>query len=416
MAATTKPRLRPHRDDVLIAVCGAVGGVLLWSMDLYNNPAQGERYGALALIPLAAVSLAALGRRVAQPWVLAVAFLALVADAFTGSLLMTILLFSDVVYAAALYGSARVARVVLPTALALTVAATMIALAALRNPESVLLGVLFALITIMPASTGLLVRHHRERAATERLRAEQTALLAEMDRTQAVHAERARMARELHDVVAGHLSAIAVHSTAAQTLRDGTATADALEVIRSNSVQGLAEMRRLIGLLRSSDPDEEYDQPSAAPKLTGLTALVEQAENSAEGLRFALSDGHKEGGALPAPVELAAYRLVQESVTNAVKHSAPGTVTVRLGREHTGSGADRLRAQGPAHRSREVLVVSVSNPLDTERQPRVPGAGAGLTGMRERVALLGGEFSAGPNDGQWLTRAVLPLHEGAGAR
>ncbi|MDF3144223.1 histidine kinase dimerization/phosphoacceptor domain-containing protein, partial [Streptomyces sp. T21Q-yed] len=114
------------------------------------------------------------------------------------------------------------------------------------------------------ALTGWLVRNHRDAAEAARLRAEQTALLAEMDRTQAVTSERARMARELHDMVANHLSAIAIHSTAALSLDDPKTSREALSVIRENSVEGLAEMRRLIGILRDSSGDTA---PVAAPTL-----------------------------------------------------------------------------------------------------------------------------------------------------
>ena len=183
-----------------------------------------------------------------------------------GSLLATVVVFTDIVYAAVIYGSARVSRAVLPVSVAFTVAVTCALLAVFRTPETLLLGAFSAGVTIAPAWTGVIIRDHRNAAAAERLRAEQTALLAEMDRVQAVTAERARMARELHDVVANHLSAIAIHSTAALSLSDGgpdgsgerkeaddrshTTTRTALGVIRENSVQGLAEMRRLIGLLQ----------------------------------------------------------------------------------------------------------------------------------------------------------------------
>ncbi len=172
-----------------------------------------------------------------------------------------------------------------------------------------------------------MVRIHRDTASAERLRAEQTALLAETDRRQAVHAERARMARELHDVVAGHLSAVAVHATAALSLDPATApptaTREALGVIRENSVQGLAEMRRLIGLLR--DPEEAADGAGQAvsPTLNGLDALLARAGAAAQdGFVFRLHDG-RGPEPLGAPVELSAFRIVQESVTNALKHAPP---------------------------------------------------------------------------------------------
>ena len=94
-------------------------------------------------------------------------------------------------------------------------------------------------------------------------------------------------------------------------------------MIRENSVEGLAEMRRLIGLLRDA---RRGRGPSAAPTLDGLDALLEQAGRTAPpaGSTFDLDDDRQAAGPLPAPVELAAYRIVQESLTNALKHAAPG--------------------------------------------------------------------------------------------
>ena len=126
------------------------------------------------------------------------------------------------------------------------------------------------------------------------------------------------MARELHDMVANHLSAIAIHSTAALSIDDPATTRDALAVIRENSVEGLAEMRRLIGLLRDGSDDPE---PAAVPTLDGLDAL--STASRANGLDVTLDD-RRTRRALPAPVELAAYRIVQESLTNALKHASPG--------------------------------------------------------------------------------------------
>ncbi|HWM38283.1 MAG TPA: histidine kinase [Streptomyces sp.] len=418
-------RLRPHRDGVLIALAGLAGGLILWRFGLYNNPQVAARYGAWVLLPLTVMCLTALGRRSAQPWALAVAVLALAGDLATGSSLATVVVFTDVVYAAVLYGPTRVARAVLPVSVALTVAVTLGLMAVFRRPEMLLLGAACAGITIVPAWTGVIIRDHRNAAAAERLRAEQTALLAEMDRVQAVTAERARMARELHDVVANHLSAIAIHSTAALSLGGGgggsgggggdrdeaddpvrTATSEALGVIRENSVQGLAEMRRLIGLLRNAHGAGEASSPMS-PTLAGLDALLARARAGAEntGLRFTLDDGREPGAPLPAPVELAAYRVVQESVTNALKHSCEGTVTVELIRPRT----------------REPLTVRVTSPLDGNPghdAPRVPGSGSGLIGMRERVELLGGVLDAGPVTGSsgrkvWEVRAELPVEEGS---
>ncbi|MBW1599835.1 sensor histidine kinase [Streptomyces sp. JJ38] len=394
--------LRPHRSDVMIAVFGLLGGLLLWALDLFTiHQGLGEAYGDWALLPLLVMCLAALGRRSHGPWVLVLAVLALVGDGLTGGLLATLIVFTDIVYAAVLYGSPRRARLLPPWTMAMSVAFTLAMLAALREPEVLLVGALFAGVTALPAYTGLLVRTHRDAATAMRLRAEQTARLAEMDRRQAVGAERARMARELHDLVANHLSAIALHATAAQSLDDASATARALGVIRENSVQGLTEMRRLIGILR--DEAGDGDAPAARPTLDGLPALVDQARSGGapDGLRFTLCGTYAEPGAaetadgLPAPVELAAYRVVQEALTNALKHAAPGEVTVRVDRDVD-------------------LTVSVQSPLG-RGGPRLPGSGAGLVGMRERVELLGGTFSAGPDADGWRVWARLPLSEGADA-
>ncbi|WP_130799309.1 sensor histidine kinase [Streptomyces otsuchiensis] len=390
------PLSRPHRDDVVISVAGLAAGLLTWSLGLYNNPAGGERSGAVLLVPLvvmAGLELLRRSPRVALP----LALPTLAGDLLAGSLLVTVVMFTDIVYAAARYGSPRLARSLLPLSVAGTVALTVGFLVAYRQAEALLVGAVFALITLAPASTGVIVRHHRDVATAERLRAEQTALLAEMDRTQAVTAERARMARELHDVVANHLSAIAIHSSAALSLDDRDTSHRALTVIRENSTQGLAEMRQLIGILREEER-EGGDRSPVSPTLDGLDALLDHARagGAAGGLRFVLEEAPERGVRLPAPVELAGYRIVQESLTNAVKHASPGTVAVRV-----------RQAGGTL----EVTVTSAC--AAAARTPAVPGAGAGLLGMAERAELLGGTFGAGRHtepDGsvRWRVRAVLP--------
>jgi signal transduction histidine kinase len=388
---------RPHRFDVCAALAGLLGGLLLWGIGLATRPAD-EPIVLLdgrwpILLPLTLMAGCEVLRRTAPRSALLIGTAALTLDTVTQGSVATLIMFTDLVYAAVLYGTPASARRITWITGLLTVAATVVPFAVWRVPEALLLGVAVGVVSFTPASTGLIVRNHRDAAEAARLRAEQTALLAEMDRTQAVVAERARMARELHDMVANHLSAIAIHSTAALSLDDPDTSKEALSVIRENSVEGLAEMRRLIGILRDNSGDRE---PAAAPTLDGLGALVESAR--ANGLDVALDAGHDQ---VPAPVELAAYRIVQESLTNALKHARPGRVTVRLARRD-GS-----------------LTVEVSSPYGDRDGPRAPGSGAGLIGMRERAALLGGHFEAGPvqdpasADGRmWTVRATLPLSEG----
>ncbi|MGX1367387.1 signal transduction histidine kinase [Streptomyces canus] len=383
---------RPHRFDVYIAAGGLLGGLLLAGIGLSTRPADDPVTlfdGPWpVLVPLVVLSGCELVRRTAPRTALLTGTLAVCADVLTQGNLATVLMFTDVVYAAVLYGPLASARRIQWITGLLTVAATLVPFAVWRVPEALLIGVVVGVVAYAPASTGWIVRNHRDAAEAARLRAEQTALLAEMDRAQAVTAERARMARELHDMVANHLSAIAIHSTAALSIDDPATSREALSVIRENSVDGLAEMRRLIGILRDGDAE-----PAAVPTLDGLTALVDAAR--ANGLDVALDA--RPVGTVPAPVELAAYRIVQESLTNALKHACPGRVTVSL--------AERDGA----------LTVEVSSPYGDRDGPRAPGSGAGLVGMRERAALLGGTFVAGPDGpggARWTVRATLPLREG----
>ncbi|MEV6393344.1 histidine kinase [Streptomyces sp. NPDC051907] len=396
---------RPHRDDVLLAVAGVLGGLFLYliGLDSHGSSDFGWRTRWLALLPLAVLSAAALLRRSMPRTALGIGILMVAADQFTVGSIASIVLFTDLVYAAVLYGTPAASRRIPAVCVALSVAATATGLVLLDTPEAVLFGLLVAMVTVAPAGTGVSVRIHRDAAEAARLRARQTQLLAEIDRTQAVTAERARMARELHDMVANHLSAIAIHSTAALSIGDPKTATDALSVIRENSVDGLAEMRRLIGLLR----DSGGQAPAAAPTLAGVDALLAQARTNGagSGLEFTLEDAREEGLQLPAPVEMAAYRIVQESLTNALKHAAPGVVAVALEQDERTLRVRIASAYGDGHGERP--------------GPRAPGSGAGLIGMRERVALLEGTFEAGPvgaADGTkiWQVRAELPVEEGNG--
>lgn len=385
------PLPRPHRFDVCAALAGLLGGLLLWGAGLGARPAD-EPIVLLdgrwpILLPLAVTAGCEALRRTRPRTALLVGTGALTADTLTQGNLVTVVMFTDLVYAAVVYGPPATARRVPWITGLLTVAGTVGPVVVWRVPEALLIGVVVGLIALMPAVTGWIVRNHREVAEAARLRAEQTALLAEMDRTQAVVAERARMARELHDMVANHLSAIAIHSTAALSLDDPDTSRQALSVIRENSVEGLAEMRRLIGILRDGSGDRE---PAAAPTLDGLAALVEGAR--ANGLDVTLRTDH---GEVPTPVELAAYRIVQESLTNALKHASPGRVTVTLAQRDG------------------MLDVRVTSPCGHRDGPRAPGSGAGLAGMRERTTLLGGAFAAGPRGARWTVHACLPTTETA---
>ncbi|MGW2372440.1 MULTISPECIES: sensor histidine kinase [Kitasatospora] len=388
------PSLSPRRLDRLIALCGLLGGAVLTVFRVYERADQVPRWAvALPLLVMAGLELV---RRTRPVLAVSLGGLAFAGSVVAGSLLATTIMYTDLLYAAALYGTHRMSRV-----LHLTGGATVLVLSSLvwyaaGTSSGLLVVVLSSLVFLAPVWTGELVRKHRLVAEAERLRAEQTALLSEMDRREAVGAERARMARELHDVVANHLSAIAIHATGAQSVARRRRLAvddplvEVLAVIRENSVQGLAEMRRMIGLLRDSGGGEG-DESYAAPDLAAVDALLTKARAAGQGvgLQFELTE-LGERGAVPVPVGLAAYRIVQESLTNALKHAGPGLVAVRL-------------EFGP-----EELRIAVDSPYRGEPGRELPGARAGLVGMSERAGLLGGSFEAGPRDGYWSVRAALP--------
>ena len=230
---------------------------------------------------------------------------------------------------------------------------------------------------------GVLV-HARRRAAS--LAARSAALQRQAE--QAAAAERARIARELHDIVAHHLSVIVLQAAGARA--SGKPAGAPLEKIENSARQALAETRRLLGVLR--DPDEEAGL-APQPGIGELDALA--ASVRAAGLPVNLViDG--DPAALPAAVDVSVYRIVQEALTNVLKHAGPARADVTIGCAD-GHRHDR------GHRQR-----NRASPVD-----QAPAGGHGLAGMRERAAVFGGELAAGPRPGGgFAVRARLPLGDG----
>ena len=223
---------------------------------------------------------------------------------------------------------------------------------------------------------------------TEALQAR--AALLERDREEAARAavahERARIARELHDLVAHGLAVTVLQAQAAQRVlgEDPAAARKSLASIETLGRQGLAELRRLLELL---DERGEASPLDPAPTLARLDELVDQVREA--GLPVTLTV-HGSRGDVPAGVDLSAYRIVQESLTNALKHAGEGarvdlTLTYR---------PDELE-----------IVVADDGPAGTS----LPGTGRGLVGMRERVGLYGGSLEAGRRqEGGFVVRVLMP--------
>ena len=215
--------------------------------------------------------------------------------------------------------------------------------------------------------------------------AEARALQLELERREAIAEQRARIARELHDVIAHSVSVMTVQAGAAEAMlaHDPAKALEPVRAVQETGRQALVEMKRLVGMLREHD-DELGLAPQ--PSLSDVGRLAQQVRDA--GLPVEV---HIEGEPRPLPigVDLSAYRVVQEGLTNALKHAgrASATVTVRYG-------------------EREVVIEVADD--GAGGQPN--GAGHGLIGMRERIGVFGGSFDAGPREGGgFAVRALLPL-------
>jgi len=225
--------------------------------------------------------------------------------------------------------------------------------------------------------------HARRRAAA--LAARGAALQRQAE--QAAAAERARIARELHDIVAHHLSVVVLQ--AAGTRASGKPAGAALEKIENSARQALEETSRLLNVLR--DPDEEAElapQPGTG-ELDTLTASVRAAGLSVN----LVIDGNL--AAIPAAVDVSVYRIVQEALTNVLKHAGPARAEVTIGC------------------TEDAVTVEVTDNGTGQPGDGSPGGGHGLAGMRERTAVFGGELAAGTRPGGgFAVQARLPLGRG----
>jgi signal transduction histidine kinase len=235
----------------------------------------------------------------------------------------------------------------------------------------------------------------RERVAQAQA-AEERAHHAEGEREEnarrAVFEERVRIARELHDVIAHHVSMMGVQAGAGRLVidRDPDKAKEALAAIELSSRHAVQELYRLLGFLRQAgDPDPLASQPGVG-QLSSLAAAMSGAELTVE----VVVDGERR--ALPATVDVSAYRIVQEALTNTLKHAGASRADVHL-RYWPGE--------------LEVEIVDDGRP---NGGPAAASGGLGLIGMRERAALHGGQLSAGPvAGGGFAVRVKLPTPEGA---
>ncbi|MFF2044973.1 sensor histidine kinase [Kitasatospora sp. NPDC058170] len=260
-------------------------------------------------------------------------------------------------------------------------------------PDAMLgVGVVALLAMATSGMIGLLVRERREHATA--LRSQEVA--------EAVTAERLRIARELHDMVAHSIGIIAIQAgVGGRVIETQPAEArEALRAIEATSRETLSGLRRTLVALRQADPHPGSEQAPLGPTpgLADLERLV--AATADAGVRVEL---HRAGEQrrLPADIDLSAYRIVQEAVTNVVRHAGTGHCRVAVD-----YGAEEL----------SVEVLDDGRGIPATGGSAGGGSGFGITGMRERVSLLHGRFSAGPRpEGGFRVAARLPLPEPVGA-
>ena len=230
---------------------------------------------------------------------------------------------------------------------------------------------------------------HIRRTAEQEVTAQATETAQERSRRTLLE-ERTTIARELHDVVAHHMSVVAIQAEAApyRVENPPEELERAFATIRENAVAALTELRRVLGVVRA----EDYEAPDAPqPTLADLDALLANVRDAGLEVAKTVTGAVRE---LPQGVELSAYRIVQEALSNTLRHAPGGSAKVEIGYVLGGLG---------------LRIVNTAPPAPSLVKPS-PGAGHGVTGMRERVTMLDGEMTAGPTDeGGYEVAVFLPV-------
>ena len=296
---------------------------------------------------------------------------------------VSFLAFLLALYSIAAYGEERRAVVAGVTAGVMILAADILRLGAGANPENIIPTWVFCAIIWFIGRT---IRRSQLQAAQLRDLAAQLELERENKARTAVTEERSRIAREMHDVVAHSVSVMVVQSQAAQRLLEGEqrAARQALRSIETIGRQALTEMRRLLGVVRRTDAELAL---VPQPSLKRLEDLIEQVREAGLPVELRIEG---EASSLPPGVDLSAYRIVQEALTNTLKHAGPSHAEVVI------------------HYRDDELEVEVAD--DGAGHGNGEGSKQGMIGMKERAALYGGVLESGRKvGGGYVVRARLPL-------
>ena len=381
-AAATLLRHRPVLLDWAIVIVLCVGTVVGWALDRAHQPGWA--------LPLDLAACLALGWRRSRPLpvlavVVAVDVVQIVADVPANSLIYVTLI---AIYSVAAYASRRRAVVAL--------LGTYVGIfGALLSPAASIEGGIVTATALMAAAAVLGDNIRTRRAYLSAVEERAARMERERDAQAAIAAaaERTRIAREMHDVVAHSLSVMVAQADGAGYVMDGSPdkARRAIATVAETGRQALTEMHRLLGVLRSTDVEEEL---TPQPGVDQLDALITRTQSA--GLPVTLS---VKGTPVPLSpgLSLTVYRIVQEALTNTLKHAGPAvTATVQV----------RYLAHDV-----EIEVTDNGHPAGgPPTGPMIPDGGHGLAGMRERAAVYGGSLQAGPLDGAgWRICARLPV-------
>ncbi|MGC5248899.1 sensor histidine kinase [Gordonia sp. DT219] len=328
--------------------------------------------------------------------------LALIVDAATVPSIAVWLVFSDIVYATCVYGGPRLVRGLYAVAGIVSVATFLLVTTFAGSDWRLIFICLLWLMALVgsPLAYGLAVREHRNALVLERAHSRTLADLAEREQIEAVADEHRRLARELHDVIAGRLSAITVQSAAALQYPEDTALAGkALQSVRSSSVEALSEMRGLIDLL-SDGTDHSAPDGRVTAGLRRIDRLIEPIAESGTDIDVDVPDSLTAAAGtdeLAPVVDIAAYRIVAEALSNAVTHAPGQPIWVAITYD-----TEKLR-------------LCVRNRLSPHRG-RTGGdtghTGRGLGNMHTRAHTVGGILHAEPDGDEFVVEATLPATGG----
>lgn len=373
--------------NALLTFALGVVTIALGLVGLIEAPGIVAAPAAWHLVPLTIGCLGVTQRKARPALAFAIVTPAFVADLLIGGSLALVVVMFDGLYSVERFGSAPLRRAVRFGAAVVVVGGSLAAILGglpIRAVAAITLQA--AALLLLPIWWALEVRRRTElaeaahaRAELEASRAAEQARAQAAERRAAVQMERSRMAQELHDAIAGDVSALVIRAGAALAQPPGPGDRESLAAIRQSGVHALGELRTMIDVLTDELPADDV-----APRLTADGAdLLRRSGVTVDGVSPAAL------GALAPVVDRAAYRILQESLTNAARHGRPGTTSAEL-RDADG----RI----------EILVRN-----DVDGEPGTDHHGMGLASMAERARAVGGAVTFERRTGRWAVEARLPV-------